>query len=69
MGEGLLPAGSRVFVTCAGGRVVENVVWADYGDVVLVCSADQFERLKKGYQTPMPIGFHKSDVVIQGEAL
>jgi hypothetical protein len=59
----LLERGTQVRVKCASGRTAENVVWEDYGDVVLVCGKRQFERLSNGYVAPMPIGFRRVDVV------
>lgn len=63
--EGFLQRGEAVRVRCASGELRENVVWEDYGGVVLVCAMDQFERLEKGYAAPMPIGFRRADVVPQ----
>jgi hypothetical protein len=59
----VLPKGSAVFVRCANGDLRENVVWEDFGDVVLVCAKDQFERKHDGYRVPMPIGFRRVDVI------
>lgn len=58
----LLPVGTPVRVRCAHGRTAENLVWQDHGSVVMVCSREQFERLRLGYPTPMPIGFRREDV-------
>jgi len=58
--------GDHVLVKCAGGALRENMVWDDLGDVVLVCAKDQFERMLSGYNTPMPIGFRRSDVTALG---
>jgi len=57
-----LQPGAPVRVTCAGGRQVQNVVWRDFGDVVLVCGPEQYSRLMQGHQSPMPIGFKREDV-------
>jgi hypothetical protein len=59
----ILQPGTAVRVLCSGGRTKENVVWEDLGSVVMVCARDQFERLKGGYQAPMPIGFRRDDVL------
>ena len=59
----ILRKGAAVSVRCAAGQIRQNVVWEDFGDVVLVCAADQFERLSAGHAAPMPIGFRKADVV------
>ena len=61
--NGFLQKGTPVRVRCAYGRTAENVVWQDHGDVVMVCGRSQFERLSKGYDAPMPIGFRRADVV------
>lgn len=58
----ILEQGTRVNVSCAGGRTADVVVWEDHGDVVLVCGPDQFQRLAAGYAAPMPIGFKRADV-------
>lgn len=60
--QNLLGKGARVRVRCASGEVRDNVVWEDYGEVVMVCANEQFERLSKGYEAPMPIGFRRADV-------
>lgn len=57
-----LAVGTPVRVRCAFGRTAANVVWHDFGAVVMVCAPDQFERLKLGYPAPMPIGFKREDV-------
>ena len=54
--------GMPVRVRCAAGDMRDNLVWEDYGAVVMVCATDQFERLKGGYPAPMPIGFRREDV-------
>lgn len=62
MGDVRLQRGVRVNCKCADGRTAENVVWEDLGDVVMVCSRFQFDRLERGYPSPMPIGFYRADV-------
>ena len=58
----IFPNGTPVRVRCSGGRTADNVVWEDLGDVVMVCGPEQFARLSKGYEAPMPIGFKREDV-------
>jgi len=58
----VLERGAQVLVRCASGDLRTNVVWEDHGAVVMVCAEDQFERLKGGYDAPMPIGFRRVDV-------
>lgn len=58
----VLEKGATVRVRCASGDMRTNVVWEDYGAVVLVCAEDQFARLSGGYDAPMPIGFRRDDV-------
>jgi hypothetical protein len=63
MGEReILRQGTPVQVRCMHGRVVESLVWEDCGDVVMVCSRGQFDRLAAGRAAPMPIGFKRADV-------
>lgn len=63
----ILERGTAVRVQCARGRTVENVVWEDHGEVVLVCGPAQFEHLRAGYPAPMPIGFRREDVAAIGD--
>lgn len=56
------PKGTPVHVRCAMERTADNLVWEDLGDVVMVCGPEQFARLSKGYEAPMPIGFKREDV-------
>ncbi len=58
-----LDKGRVVKVRCASGETRENLVWEDFGAVVLVCAREQYERLVKGYRAPMPIGFRRADVI------
>lgn len=57
-----LRRGVLVQVRCAGGKSAADVVWQDFGDVVMVCGLKQFERLTSGQHAPMPIGFKREDV-------
>jgi hypothetical protein len=59
----LLQRGTPVRVRCADGRYADDVVWEDFGDVVMVCGPDQYARLTGGYGAPMPIGFRREDVL------
>jgi hypothetical protein len=60
--DNLLDRGRAVRVRCASGETRENLVWEDFGAVVMVCAREQYERLIKGYSAPMPIGFRRADV-------
>ena len=68
MGELRLQRGARVICKCAGGCTAENVVWEDLGDVVMVCSRSQFDRLERGYPSPMPIGFYRADISLLSQS-
>ena len=60
-----LQKGTPVNVRCANGEIRKNIVWRDYGDVVMVCSKDQYDHLSKGHDRPMPIGFKRKDVMVE----
>jgi len=63
--EATLSKGDLVQVRCAQGHIIDDVVWEDLGDVVMVCGPAQFTRLSGGYEAPMPIGFKREDVALR----
>lgn len=55
-----ISGGMKVGILQDDGSIVECVVWKAMADAVLVCSASQYERLKKGvpeHEAGSPIGF------------
>lgn len=60
-GQGHMPRGTRVYANTTGGSV-ERLVWDDLGDAVLICSEGQFNALRTGSTSPMPIGFPKTEL-------
>ena len=57
-----LSPGDLVEVAMAGGTVAERVVWKVESDLVFVCTDKTYERLQRGTDAALPIGFPLEDV-------
>ena len=54
--------GTVVEVDLAGGGLAERLVWEVADGLVFVCNQKTFDRLERGDDAAMPIGFPTSDV-------
>lgn len=54
--------GAVVEVALYGGELAQRVVWQVVDGLVFVCNAKNYERLLRGQDAAMPIGFPITDV-------
>lgn len=62
-GGSQVPKGKKVTVLLYGGNVAERRVVADKGNVVVVCSDEEYWRAEREGREPEGVGFPREDVV------
>ena len=61
--------GEKVIVRIYGGATIERIIWEETDRRVYVTSEDNFEKLKRGQWEALPIGFPRSDIIIDSQRL
>jgi hypothetical protein len=57
-----MKAVQMVRLTSARG-VIERVVVGDHGDIITVCTTEEWKQAKKENRAPFVAGFKKSDII------
>lgn len=63
MNNKTLNRGAEVTVRAFGGRKLRRRVWEDIGDVVLICTEEEYQRASLHHDEATCSGFPKEDVV------
>ncbi len=63
MKNGTIDQGTMITVIAFGGRKLRRRVWEDIGDVVLICTEEEYQRAIRDENEATCSGFPKDDIV------
>ena len=63
MNSRTLSQGTEVIVSAFGGKKLRRRVWEDIGDVVLICTEEEYQRAVRYNEEAIYSGFPQEDIV------
>lgn len=58
-----LITGSKILVRAFDGKVLERIVVADQGEVVIITKEEEYDAARREGREPLAVGFKKKDII------